>query len=189
ELRHRPLARRHLRAHRDHGRPAGQRAQPRADDALQGPAEGAGRVREGPGRDGPHRGGVPSSPAEEPPLAQPLPARPAPHGQPGHEPGVRGRLTAGRGRLRARLEGSRPASRAGALRARRARWDMHAAGVRMNPVALAYGALALAIVCEVTGSAFLLASEQFTRAGPTLGMVAFYAASFWFLSQALAVVP
>lgn len=66
---------------------------------------------------------------------------------------------------------------------------MHAAGVRMNPVALAYGALALAIVCEVTGSAFLLASEQFTRAGPTLGMVAFYAASFWFLSQALAVVP
>lgn len=59
----------------------------------------------------------------------------------------------------------------------------------MNPIFLAYGALALAIVLEVTGSSFLLKSEQFTRLVPTLILVACYAASFFFLSQALKAIP
>lgn len=59
----------------------------------------------------------------------------------------------------------------------------------MHPLFLAYGALALAICSEVTGSAFLQKSEQFTRLGPTLIMVVFFIASFFFLSQALKELP
>lgn len=59
----------------------------------------------------------------------------------------------------------------------------------MNPLLLGYGALALAIICEVTGSAFLLRSEQFTRLVPTLAMGAFYAVAFFFLAQALRMIP
>ncbi|MET0404708.1 MAG: multidrug efflux SMR transporter [Cystobacter sp.] len=59
----------------------------------------------------------------------------------------------------------------------------------MNPSLLAYGALGLAIVCEVTASAFLQKSEQFSRLGPTLLMVSLYACSFYFLSHALKMIP
>jgi small multidrug resistance pump len=54
---------------------------------------------------------------------------------------------------------------------------------------LAYGALAAAILCEVTGSALLQKSQQFTRPLPTLGMTLFYVASFYLLSQALKEMP
>lgn len=59
----------------------------------------------------------------------------------------------------------------------------------MNPLLLAYGSLAIAIVAEVAGTTFLMKSEQFSRLVPTLTMAAFYAVSFFFLSQALKTVP
>lgn len=59
----------------------------------------------------------------------------------------------------------------------------------MNPALAAYGSLALAIICEVTGSTFLQKSEQFSRLWPTVAMALFFAASFFFLSQALKVIP
>lgn len=59
----------------------------------------------------------------------------------------------------------------------------------MSPALLSYGSLTLAIVCEVTGSSFLQRSEQFSRIGPTLIMGLFYAASFFFLAQALRTLP
>jgi small multidrug resistance pump len=59
----------------------------------------------------------------------------------------------------------------------------------MNAALISYGALAIAIVCEVMGTSFLLKSEQFTKLAPTLFMALFYAGSFFFLSQALKMVP
>lgn len=59
----------------------------------------------------------------------------------------------------------------------------------MNPIVLAYGSLAGAIVCEVAGTAFLQQSAQFTKAGPTAAMVGLYIISFYLLSQALKGVP
>ncbi|HCL64429.1 MAG TPA: QacE family quaternary ammonium compound efflux SMR transporter [Rhizobium sp.] len=59
----------------------------------------------------------------------------------------------------------------------------------MNPVVLAYGSLAGAIVCEVAGTALLQHSAQFTKAGPTAAMVGLYIVSFYLLSQALKGVP
>lgn len=53
----------------------------------------------------------------------------------------------------------------------------------------AYAVLALAIVFEVTGSAFLQQSSQFTRPWPTLAVVVFYVASFYALSLAIRVIP
>lgn len=58
----------------------------------------------------------------------------------------------------------------------------------MNPI-LAYLSLLGAIVFEVTGSSFLLKSEQFTRLGPTIVMVAAFGLSFYCLSLALRVIP
>ena len=59
----------------------------------------------------------------------------------------------------------------------------------MSPTMIAYGALALAILSEVTGSSLLQKSEQFSRLWPTVGMVLFFVASFFFLSQALKIIP
>lgn len=59
----------------------------------------------------------------------------------------------------------------------------------MNPLVLSYAALAAAILSEVAGSTFLQKSEQFSRLWPTLTMVAFYVASFFFLAQALRMIP
>ena len=59
----------------------------------------------------------------------------------------------------------------------------------MNSTHLAYVWLTGAIAAEVLGTAFLQKSAQFTRLVPTLAMVAFYAASFYFLSHALKTLP
>ena len=53
----------------------------------------------------------------------------------------------------------------------------------------AYTALAIAIVFEVTASAFLQQSAQFTRPWATLAMVLCYVASFYALSVAIRVIP
>lgn len=59
----------------------------------------------------------------------------------------------------------------------------------MTPALFAYGALALAIVSEVTGSSFLARSEQFTKIGPTIAMAVCFFISLFLLSQALKVLP
>lgn len=59
----------------------------------------------------------------------------------------------------------------------------------MNPVFISYAALGLAIICEVTGSAFLQKSAGFTKLVPTIVMAIFYLVSFFFLSQALKSIP
>lgn len=60
---------------------------------------------------------------------------------------------------------------------------------KMNSLVPAYAALAAAIVCEVTGSSLLQKSEQFSRLGPTVGLVICFAASLFFLSIALKTIP
>lgn len=62
-------------------------------------------------------------------------------------------------------------------------------GLTMTSAFNAYAALALAIIFEVTASAFLQQSAQFTRPWPTLAMVLFYVASFYALSVAIRVIP
>ena len=52
-----------------------------------------------------------------------------------------------------------------------------------------HAVLAVAIVFEVIGTSFLMASQQFTRPWPTAGMAGSYLLSFYFLSQALRVLP
>lgn len=59
----------------------------------------------------------------------------------------------------------------------------------MNPLFIAYGSLALAIVCEVTGSSLLQKTEQFSKLVPTVAMGLCFVASLFFLSQALKVIP
>lgn len=58
----------------------------------------------------------------------------------------------------------------------------------MNPW-LSYGALALAIICEVTGSLFLQKTEQFSKPIPILIMGLCFATSLFFLSLALKTIP
>lgn len=52
-----------------------------------------------------------------------------------------------------------------------------------------YAVLTVAIVFEVIGTSFLMASQQFTRIWPTAAMAASYLVSFYFLSQALKFLP
>jgi small multidrug resistance pump len=59
----------------------------------------------------------------------------------------------------------------------------------MSPQLVTYGALVIAIALEVIATSLLKQSEQFTRLWPTIGMAAFYVASFYFLSVALKVLP
>lgn len=59
----------------------------------------------------------------------------------------------------------------------------------MNPSVIAYGSLALAIVAEVTATSFLQRSEQFSKLLPSIITVIGYGISFFFLSQALKLVP
>jgi len=49
--------------------------------------------------------------------------------------------------------------------------------------------MCLAIVFEVLGTSLLKHSNGFTRLWPTLGTVASYAATFYFLGHALKVIP
>ena len=59
----------------------------------------------------------------------------------------------------------------------------------MSPTTIAYGYLAMAIICEVIGTTFLAKSEQFTRLVPTLIMGVLYAISFYLLTQTLKTIP
>ena len=59
----------------------------------------------------------------------------------------------------------------------------------MSPTTIAYGYLAIAIICEVIGTTFLMKSEQFTRLVPTLMMGALYAVSFYLMAQTLKTIP
>ncbi|MDK1683585.1 DMT family transporter [Acinetobacter terrestris] len=59
----------------------------------------------------------------------------------------------------------------------------------MNPVFLAYALLALAIVSEVTGSTFLVKSEDFTKLVPSILVFIFYVISFYLLSHVLKTIP
>ncbi|MDM9622603.1 transporter [Rhizobium sp. AC44/96] len=52
-----------------------------------------------------------------------------------------------------------------------------------------YALLFAAIVLEVIGTTALQMSQQFTRVGPTVLLVACYAAAFYFLSLTLRVIP
>lgn len=54
---------------------------------------------------------------------------------------------------------------------------------------MGYPVLMVAIVLEVIGTSFLMASQQFTRLVPTAIMALAYLASFYFLSQALRYMP
>ena len=59
----------------------------------------------------------------------------------------------------------------------------------MNPVFMAYALLALAIVSEVTGSTFLVKSEDFTKLVPSILVFIFYVISFYLLSHVLKTIP
>ncbi|MEG9303937.1 MULTISPECIES: DMT family transporter [Psychrobacter] len=59
----------------------------------------------------------------------------------------------------------------------------------MSPTIIAYGYLAIAIICEVVGTTFLVKSEQFTRLVPTLIMGVLYVISFYLLTQAIKTIP
>lgn len=59
----------------------------------------------------------------------------------------------------------------------------------MNPTLVAYGWLAAAIIAEVTGSAMLQKSAQFTRLWPTVAMGACFVTSLFCLSMALRGIP
>ncbi len=59
----------------------------------------------------------------------------------------------------------------------------------MSAAAVSYGALIVAIICEVVGTTFLQKSEQFTRLTPTLIMAASYGLAFYFLSVTLRHIP
>ena len=59
----------------------------------------------------------------------------------------------------------------------------------MSPALITYGALVIAIALEVIATSLLKQSEQFSRLWPTIGMAAFYVASFYFLSVALKTLP
>ena len=53
----------------------------------------------------------------------------------------------------------------------------------------AYLALIIAIAAETIGTSALNASQQFTRAWPSVLTVVAYAASFWFMAVALKTMP
>ena len=59
----------------------------------------------------------------------------------------------------------------------------------MSPTTIAYGYLAIAIICEVVGTTFLVKSEQFTRLVPTLIMGVLYTISFFLLTQTIKTIP
>ena len=61
--------------------------------------------------------------------------------------------------------------------------------LNMSPTTIAYGYLAIAIICEVIGTTFLMKSEQFTRLVPTLIMGLLYVISFYLLTQTLKTIP
>src|SRR5690606_39383421 len=101
---------------------------------------------------------------------------------------------AGRGEIRAVAAGALQGNRAAAAgaadrchpRPHRCRHGPRRAGLRH---VMGYPVLLVAIVLEVIGTSFLMASQQFTRLVPTAIMALAYLASFYFLSQALRYMP
>lgn len=59
----------------------------------------------------------------------------------------------------------------------------------MSPTVMAYSFLAGAIIFEVTGTTFLVKSEEFTKLGPTAATVILYAFSFYCLTKSLREIP
>ncbi len=59
----------------------------------------------------------------------------------------------------------------------------------MSPAAVTYGALGVAIVCEVAATSLLQQSQQFTRLVPSVLTVLAYSVAFYFLSISLATLP
>jgi len=59
----------------------------------------------------------------------------------------------------------------------------------MNPVAMAYILLSLAIISEVTGSTFLVKSQGFTKLWPSLAVIVLFSIAFYLLSQVIKVIP
>ncbi|AWT48676.1 QacE family quaternary ammonium compound efflux SMR transporter [Psychrobacter sp. YP14] len=59
----------------------------------------------------------------------------------------------------------------------------------MSPTAIAYAYLAGAIIFEITGTTFLVKSQEFTKLYPTLATVVLYAFSFYFLTKSLRGIP
>ena len=53
----------------------------------------------------------------------------------------------------------------------------------------AYFFLVVAVFCETVGTTALQASQQFTRLGPTLVVIAAYALAFYFLAFSLRFMP
>lgn len=59
----------------------------------------------------------------------------------------------------------------------------------MNAMVMGYGALFVAILCEVAATSLLQQSQQFTKLVPTVLMALFYAAAFYLLTHALKIMP
>jgi small multidrug resistance pump len=59
----------------------------------------------------------------------------------------------------------------------------------VNPVILAYGALAAAIVAEVTGSSLIYRTAQFTKLWPSIGVALCFGFALFLLSHATKVIP
>jgi small multidrug resistance pump len=59
----------------------------------------------------------------------------------------------------------------------------------MNTLTTAYLLLGAAIVCEVTGSTFLLKSEGFTRLVPSLMVIILFSLAFFLLSHVIKTIP
>lgn len=59
----------------------------------------------------------------------------------------------------------------------------------MSPILTAYLLLAIAIVCEVTGSSFLLKSQGFTKLLPSVMVVLLFSVAFFLLSHVIKTIP
>jgi small multidrug resistance pump len=57
------------------------------------------------------------------------------------------------------------------------------------PLTTAYAILFASIICEIIGTSALLASQQFTRLGPTLVVAVFYAAAIAGLAFTFRTIP
>src|SRR5690606_24020894 len=74
----------------------------------------------------------------------------------------------------------------------RALWPRRDKTIRtkmMNAMVMGYGALFVAILCEVAGTSLLQQSQQFTKLVPTVLMALCYAAAFYLLTHALKIMP
>lgn len=70
-----------------------------------------------------------------------------------------------------------------------ARYFLLSPNLKFCPMPTAISYLALTVLFETFGTACIQASQQFSRFWPSLGVVLGYGISFWFLSQALRLLP